>query len=175
MFCSSVKLLIILAGESSAATVAVVSHRSWRVGCIATHLVGVSSLWVASRINNLLLFDEVSVNWKYYYTGCIKNAPVSSWGPGSKQEIALVNLVPRSVTGTFFCPLSTSSNVLHKAERILWNFEKKNKRIIKIYRSQFLFCSELDVFVKFIFCVEKFQKSEKNIKSMFTMDTVLLI
>jgi hypothetical protein len=25
-----------------------------------------------------------------------------SWGPGSKQEIALVDLVPRSLTGTFF-------------------------------------------------------------------------
>jgi hypothetical protein len=37
----------------------------------------------------------------------------SFWGPGSKQELALVNLVPRSLTGTFLtpCRLKTLKNL----------------------------------------------------------------
>jgi hypothetical protein len=31
-----------------------------------------------------------------YYTGCLKNVPLGPWGPALKQEIALVDLVPRS-------------------------------------------------------------------------------
>jgi hypothetical protein len=31
-----------------------------------------------------------------------KNVLQGYWGPGSKQEIAFVNLVPRSLTDTFF-------------------------------------------------------------------------
>jgi hypothetical protein len=31
--------------------------------------------------------------------GVSKKVPVRAWGPGLKQEIALVNLVPRSLTG----------------------------------------------------------------------------
>jgi hypothetical protein len=38
-------------------------------------------------------------NWILFVQGVSKQIP---WVPGSKQEIALVNLDPRSVTGTFF-------------------------------------------------------------------------
>jgi hypothetical protein len=47
-------------------------------------------------ITKLTALSESAV---YFIAGCFKKCP---WGPGSKQETASVNLVPRNITGTYF-------------------------------------------------------------------------
>jgi hypothetical protein len=60
----------------------------------------------------LLTEWNMKVSLQNNYTGRYKKFMQGPWGPDSKQEIALVKIVPRRLTGNFFW------NTLYKTEEI---------------------------------------------------------
>jgi hypothetical protein len=84
-------LYILLYFDSSHSVTKYVSHRKWHF-----------------HYSYILVFQRLPIlseKWFCYFCypcqlpGCFKQ--MSLWGPGSKKEIAFVNLVTRSLTGTF--------------------------------------------------------------------------
>jgi hypothetical protein len=82
------------------------------------------------KIKELRVFDQAySIELNDHHTECSKKCPSNPLRPGSKQEIALVNLVPRRLIGTFFKnTLLLYTNQVQQPEQIL-NLRKISPKI----------------------------------------------